>query len=103
MLLADEVGLGKTVEAGMVLKEYLLRGIVENVLVLTPASLVGQCRENLETKFDITCATTHDGRLRSDPDGFWAEKHLIASPSPASTCRRGDRACRDNGRRSASF
>ena len=67
VLLADEVGLGKTVEAGMVLKEYLLRGMVENVLVLTPASLVGQWREELETKFDITCATTHDGRLRSDP------------------------------------
>jgi hypothetical protein len=41
VLLADEVGLGKTIEAGMVLKEYLLRGMVESVLVLTPASLVG--------------------------------------------------------------
>ena len=38
VLLADEVGLGKTIEAGMVLKEYLLRGMVERVLVLTPAS-----------------------------------------------------------------
>ena len=34
VLLADEVGLGKTVEAGMVLKEYVLRGMVERVLVL---------------------------------------------------------------------
>jgi SNF2-related domain len=50
VLLADEVGLGKTIEAGMVLKEYLLRGMVEHVLVLTPASLVGQWREELETK-----------------------------------------------------
>ena len=55
VLLADEVGLGKTVEAGMVLKEYLLRGMVERVLVLVPASLVGQWREELETKFDIPC------------------------------------------------
>ena len=38
VLLADEVGLGKTIEAGMVLKEYLLRGMVERVLVLVPAS-----------------------------------------------------------------
>jgi superfamily II DNA or RNA helicase len=91
VLLADEVGLGKTVEAGMVLKEYLLRGMVENVLVLTPASLVGQWREELETKFDITCATTHDGRLRSDPDGFWAEKRLIASLPVA---RRAEHAAR---------
>ena len=36
VLLADEVGLGKTVEAGMVLKEYLLRGMVDRVLVLVP-------------------------------------------------------------------
>ena len=55
VLLADEVGLGKTIEAGMVLKEYLLRGMVDSVLVLTPASLVGQWREELETKFDIEC------------------------------------------------
>ena len=38
VLLADEVGLGKTVEAGMVLKEYLLRGMAERFLILTPAS-----------------------------------------------------------------
>jgi hypothetical protein len=49
VLLADEVGLGKTVEAGMVLKEYLLRGMVESVLVLAPASLVGQWREESST------------------------------------------------------
>lgn len=42
VLLADEVGLGKTVEAGMALKEYLLRGMVRRVLILTPATLVGQ-------------------------------------------------------------
>jgi superfamily II DNA or RNA helicase len=79
VLLADEVGLGKTIEAGMVLKEYLLRGMAESVLVLAPASLVGQWREELETKFDISCATTHDALLRSDPDQFWNQKRLIAS------------------------
>src|SRR2546426_2414380 len=79
VLLADEVGLGKTIEAGMVLKEYLLRGMVDSVLVLVPASLVGQWREELETKFDISCATTHDALLRSDPERFWSQKRLIAS------------------------
>src|SRR6516164_7673052 len=91
VLLADEVGLGKTVEAGMVLKEYLLRGIIDSVLVLTPASLVGQWREELQTKFDIACATTHDAQLRSDPEGFWNEKRLIASLTLA---RRGEHAAR---------
>src|SRR5439155_26528357 len=79
VLLADEVGLGKTIEAGMVLKEYLLRGIIDSVLVLVPASLVGQWREELETKFDIPCATTHDALQRSDPDRFWNQKCLVAS------------------------
>jgi superfamily II DNA or RNA helicase len=91
VLLADEVGLGKTIEAGMVLKEYLLRGMVESVLVLTPASLVGQWREELETKFDIACATTHDALLRSDPGRFWSQKRVIASIAQA---RRGEHAQR---------
>ena len=79
VLLADEVGLGKTVEAGMVLKEYLLRGMVERVLILVPASLVGQWREELETKFDISCITTHDPLVREDPERFWASPRIIAS------------------------
>jgi len=95
VLLADEVGLGKTIEAGMVLKEYLLRGMVESVLVLTPASLVGQWREELETKFDIACATTHDALLRSDPARFWAQKRVIASLALA---RRSEHAAHIAGR-----
>jgi superfamily II DNA or RNA helicase len=95
VLLADEVGLGKTIEAGMVLKEYLLRGMVESVLVLTPASLVGQWREELETKFEIACATTHDALLRSDTARFWAQKRVIASLALA---RRSDHAAHIAGR-----
>jgi SNF2 family DNA or RNA helicase len=41
-ILADEVGLGKTIEAGLILKEYLVRGLVKRVLILVPASLVLQ-------------------------------------------------------------
>lgn len=50
-LLADEVGLGKTIEAGIVMKELIERGLAQTVLVLTPASLTEQWREELETKF----------------------------------------------------
>ncbi len=50
-LLADEVGLGKTIEAGLVLKEYLLRGLVRRALILVPVSLLSQWREELSTKF----------------------------------------------------
>jgi superfamily II DNA or RNA helicase len=91
VLLADEVGLGKTIEAGMVLKEYLLRGMVETVLVLAPAALVGQWREELETKFDVSCATSHDPLLRTDPEAFWSQRRLIASLALA---RRSEHASR---------
>ncbi len=83
VLLADEVGLGKTIEAGMVLKEYALRGMAERTLVLTPASLVGQWREELETKFGLAFATTYDPLLRDNPDAFWAQPRVIASIASA--------------------
>jgi SNF2 family DNA or RNA helicase len=54
-ILADEVGLGKTIEAGLVLGELRLRGLANRVLVLTPAGLVGQWREELERKFALPC------------------------------------------------
>jgi superfamily II DNA or RNA helicase len=79
VLLADEVGLGKTVEAGMVLKEYLLRGMAARILVLTPASLVGQWRDEMGAKFGIDFASSHDGLLQSDPAAFWAQPLVIAS------------------------
>jgi superfamily II DNA or RNA helicase len=50
-LLADEVGLGKTIEAGIVMKELIVRGLVRSVLILTPASLALQWQEEMQTKF----------------------------------------------------
>jgi SNF2 family DNA or RNA helicase len=50
-ILADEVGLGKTIEAGIILKELTVRGLARRVLILTPASLVDQWRGELESKF----------------------------------------------------
>jgi len=79
VLLADEVGLGKTIEAGMVLKEYLLRGMAERVLVLTPATLVGQWREEMAAKFEIEFATSYDSELRNDPEKFWSQPRVISS------------------------
>jgi len=83
VLLADEVGLGKTIEAGMVLKEYMLRGMAERVLILTPASLVGQWRDEMASKFGTEFATSHDPLLRSDPAAFWAQPRVIASIASA--------------------
>ena len=55
-ILADEVGLGKTIEAGLILKEYAIRGLVRRALILTPASLTGQWREEMESKFALPFA-----------------------------------------------
>ncbi|WP_050615745.1 DEAD/DEAH box helicase [Bacillus testis] len=55
-ILADEVGLGKTIEAGLILKEYMIRGLVKKALILVPASLVSQWAFELNTKFFIPAA-----------------------------------------------
>ncbi len=52
-ILADEVGLGKTIEAGLVLKEKMLRREVERALILTPASLTEQWRSEMLEKFGL--------------------------------------------------
>jgi SNF2 family DNA or RNA helicase len=56
-ILADEVGLGKTIEAGLILKEYMIRGLVKKVLILVPASLVTQWAIELNSKFFIPAIT----------------------------------------------
>ncbi len=52
-ILADEVGLGKTIEAGLILAELRLRGLAGRTLVITPAGLVAQWQEELERKFGV--------------------------------------------------
>jgi superfamily II DNA or RNA helicase len=50
-LLADEVGLGKTIEAGLIIKELKARGVADRVLVLAPSGIVSQWQFELKTKF----------------------------------------------------
>jgi SNF2 family DNA or RNA helicase len=52
-ILADEVGLGKTIEAGLILAELRLRRLADRTLVITPAGLVTQWQEELERKFGV--------------------------------------------------
>lgn len=78
-ILADEVGLGKTVEAGIILKEYLVRGLIKSALVLVPASLVNQWHEELTEKFALSFATSNDPLFREDPAQFWQEPFIVAS------------------------
>lgn len=84
-LLSDEVGLGKTIEAALVLKEYLLRQMVQRVLILTPPGLVEQWREELATKFKIfDFVTSNDEAFRALGSEAWSHfPHVIASLAAA--------------------
>jgi len=64
-ILADEVGLGKTIEAGLILAELRLRRLADRALVITPAGLVTQWQEELERKFGVP--TVRIGRERDIP------------------------------------
>ncbi len=88
VLLADEVGLGKTIEACLLLREYLLRGLVKRVLILVPAPLVPQWQEELAAKFglDFTVAEKTGG-------DFWSRTdRVLASLSTAKSQRNFDAA-----------
>lgn len=92
-ILADEVGLGKTIEACMVLKEYLLRGLVKSALILVPSSLVHQWQEELREKFHLEFVSSNDALFRENPDAFWASPYLLVSLQTARTQRRFEQVC----------
>lgn len=62
-LLADEVGLGKTIEAGLILRELKLRGLVRRVLVVAPKSIAMQWVAEMNTHFNETFALINPGDL----------------------------------------
>lgn len=59
-LLADEVGLGKTITGGITLKECVERGFVKKALILTPPSLVDQWVAELKEKFELDFTIIED-------------------------------------------
>ncbi len=62
-ILADEVGLGKTIEAGIVLKELAVRGLARRILILTPAALVDQwCEATPGSHSSYAVGPRHSGR-----------------------------------------
>ena len=78
-LVADDVGLGKTIEAGLILWPLLSKGLVRRLLIVCPASLVEQWQYRLRTMFDIRLAryTTEADSERSD---FWnTHTQVVAS------------------------
>ncbi|SEH53755.1 Helicase conserved C-terminal domain-containing protein [Halopenitus malekzadehii] len=82
-LLADEVGLGKTIEVGMILKEMHFRETDDSVLILTPAQLAKQWQGELLEKFGLEYVCNYDDEFR----GFDQHDHIIASIDTAKSDR----------------
>ena len=80
-LLADDPGAGKTIMAGLLLRELQLREDVERCLIVVPASLAGQWRGEMETKFDIRFELVDRNLIESmgDRNVFDSRKLLIGS------------------------
>jgi superfamily II DNA or RNA helicase len=86
LLLADDVGLGKTIEAGLILTELLIRRRVRRVLILSPASLRRQWQQEMYEKFSlgfdvVDRAETHalQKRLGLDANPWRTFPRIIAS------------------------
>jgi SNF2 family DNA or RNA helicase len=57
--------------------------MAERILILTPASLVGQWRDEMESKFGLEFMTSQDRPLHRDPGSFWGHARIIASVAAA--------------------
>lgn len=83
-LLADEVGLGKTIEAGLIIKGFLAAGRINRMLILAPKNILKQWQEELWTKFSIE-AWRLDGKQIVGPkkrDDQPAQTKLVDSSNP---------------------
>jgi SNF2 family DNA or RNA helicase len=79
-ILCDEVGLGKPIEAGLVLAELVIRGLACSILVLVPPSLIEQWQGEMRRKFSLELTSHDDPVFRDRGSNAWAEfDHVIAS------------------------
>ncbi len=77
-LLCDEVGLGKTIEAGLVLRELWLRGLVKRAVILAPKSVLRQWQEELYEKFALN-VSLYNGKDFVD---YWGQLQPATTPNP---------------------
>jgi SNF2 family DNA or RNA helicase len=80
-LIADDVGLGKTIEAGLILWPLIAKKRVRRLLVLTPASLAPQWQERLRIMFDIRL-TMYTGELDTERSDYWNSHDFVVASLP---------------------
>ena len=81
LLIADDVGMGKTIEAGLLLWPLIASRKVQRVLIFCPAKLVGQWQMRLKRMFDIRAATYHTD-LDTDRTDFWGIHQIVVASLP---------------------
>ncbi len=70
-LLADDTGAGKTIMAGLLLKELIFRGVIKKILIIVPGGLTKQWAEDeLQGKFGLSCRLIDRSSFNSEPDIF---------------------------------
>lgn len=88
-LVADDVGLGKTIEAGLILWPLLSRGTVKRLLIICPASLVTQWQERLHSMFDIA-VRRYSPEEDTERNRFWElNDHVVGSLQTLRDNRKG--------------
>jgi superfamily II DNA or RNA helicase len=77
-LLADDPGAGKTIMAGLFIKELLIRGDVHRCLIVCPGSLVEQWQDELDQKFHLPFEILTNDKLESARTGNWFQENPLA-------------------------
>jgi SNF2 family DNA or RNA helicase len=79
-LLADDTGAGKTIMTGLLIKEMLMRGLAERILIITPGGLTKQWQEDeMGIKFNIPFTLVHRAAFNSDPNVFQTANRIVTS------------------------
>jgi SNF2 family DNA or RNA helicase len=79
-LLADDTGAGKTIMTGLLLKELMMRGLIERILIITPGGLTKQWQEDeLGVKFNIPFTLVNRSIFNADPNVFQTAPRIVTS------------------------
>ncbi|WP_448518928.1 helicase-related protein [Rhodoflexus sp.] len=79
-LLADDTGAGKTIMTGLLIKEMMMRGLAERILIVTPGGLTKQWQEDeMSIKFNMPFTLVNRGLFSADPNIFHTANRVVTS------------------------
>ena len=77
-LLADDPGAGKTIMAGLLIKELIARGDVQKCMIVCPGNLVDQWQDEMDTKFHLPFEIMTNDKLEAARTGNWFNENPLA-------------------------